>query len=123
MGLSPLAIILVSFAPGIFLVWFFVRLDKTRPEPLRLIVGTFALGCIATIPAGFLEELFSIGELLVEENPNFLHLSAGMLLVVGPVEELCKFAAVRFGAYRSLHFDEPLDGLVYAAVASLGFAS
>ena len=44
MGLSPLAIILVSFAPGIFLVWFFVRLDKTRPEPLRLIVGTFALG-------------------------------------------------------------------------------
>ena len=46
-----------------------------------------------------------------------------MLLVVGPVEELCKFAAVRFGAYRSLHFDEPLDGLVYAAVASLGFAS
>ena len=46
-----------------------------------------------------------------------------MLLVVGPVEEFSKFAVVRLKAYRSLYFDEPMDGLVYAAAASLGFAS
>ena len=46
-----------------------------------------------------------------------------MTFVVGPVEELCKFAAVRLGPYRSLYFDEPVDGLVYASAASLGFAS
>ena len=44
------------------------------------------------------------------------------LFIVGPVEEFSKFLAVRLGAYRSLRFDEPGDGLVYAA-ASLGFAS
>ena len=49
--------------------------------------------------------------------------AAGMLLVVGPVEETCKFLAVRLNAYRSPYFDEPMDGLVYAAAASLGFAS
>ena len=46
-----------------------------------------------------------------------------MLFVVVPVEEFSKFLAVRLGAYRSLHFDEPGDGPVYAAAASLGFAS
>ena len=46
-----------------------------------------------------------------------------MIFVVGPVEEFCKFGAVRLGPYRSLYFDEPVDGLVYAAAASLGFAS
>ena len=46
-----------------------------------------------------------------------------MALVVGPVEELCKFGAVRLGPYRSLFFDEPVDGLIYASTASLGFAS
>ena len=46
-----------------------------------------------------------------------------MLFVVGPVEETSKFLAVRLGAFRSLYFDEPRDGLVYAVAASLGFAS
>ncbi len=50
-------------------------------------------------------------------------IAAGMLFVVGPVEELCKFLAVRLKAYRSPYFDEPMDGLTYAAAASLGFAS
>ena len=45
-----------------------------------------------------------------------------MLFVVGPVEEFSKLIAVPLGARRSLHFDEPGDGLVYAA-ASPGFAS
>ena len=46
-----------------------------------------------------------------------------MLGVVGPVEETCKFLAVRLRAYRSPYFEEPMDGLVHAAAASLGFAS
>jgi RsiW-degrading membrane proteinase PrsW (M82 family) len=46
-----------------------------------------------------------------------------MLVVVGPVEELCKFGAVRLGVYRSLYFDAPIHGLVYSVTASLGFAS
>ena len=49
--------------------------------------------------------------------------AAVMLLIVGPVEELLKFAAVRLGPYRSLYFDEPMDGLIFSAAASLGFAS
>ena len=46
-----------------------------------------------------------------------------MLAIVGPVEETSKFLAIRLAVYRSLHFEEPMDGLVYGAAASLGFAS
>ena len=120
MGLQ--ALILASFSPGIFWLWFYLRQDRYRPEPKRLIALTFLLGCVSTIPAGILNTLFGIGD-LVASDPDLATIATGMLLVVGPVEELCKFGVVRLVPYRSLYFDEPMDGLVYAATASLGFAS
>jgi protease PrsW len=38
------------------------------------------------------------------------------------VEELCKFFGVRFHVWRRTHFNEPMDGVVYAAAAATGFA-
>ncbi len=115
-------IVLVSFAPGLFWLWFYVRKDVYRPEPRRLIAITFGLGCLSTIPAGMIEAIF-LFDMNLEEGAALTGVAAAMLLVVGPVEETCKFAAVRFKPYRSLYFDEPMDGLVYAVAASLGFAS
>lgn len=114
--------LLVAFAPGLFWLWFYLRRGSYRPAPRRLIVVTFALGCLAIIPAGLIEWLL-LGDSFLEEGAGIGGVAAGMLFVVGPVEELCKFAAVRLNAYRSPYFDEPMDGLVYAAAASLGFAS
>lgn len=115
-------LILVSLSPGLFWLWFFLRQDKFRPEPKRLIALTFFLGCLSTIPAAILEIIFTFGGLL-DAQTDLATVATGMLLVVGPIEELCKFGAVRLLAYRSLYFDEPMDGLVYGAAASLGFAS
>ena len=47
----------------------------------------------------------------------------GCFLVIGPCEEIAKFLAVRLFVYRNHEFDEPLDGIIYAAAAALGFAS
>ena len=117
-----MGLIIVSFAPGAFWLWFFLRQDKIRPEPHRLIALTFLLGCISTIPAGIGNYAFGADRLL-EGTPALASVVTAMMFVVGPVEELCKFGAVRLGAYKSLYFDEPVDGLVYAFAASLGFAS
>lgn len=117
-----LRFVLISFTPGIFWLWFFLRQDKIRPEPRKLIALTFALGCVSTIPAGIGNALFGANSLL-DGSPHLLSVITAMTFVVGPVEELCKFGAVRLGPYRSLFFDEPVDGLVYAFAASLGFAS
>ena len=111
-----------ALSPGIFWLWFFLRGRSYQPHPRRLIAGTFFLGMLSVVPAGALEYA------LAPDLPDDIGVSVGavaglMFLVVGPVEELSKFLSVRLGAFRSLHFDEPLDGLVFSAAASLGFAS
>ena len=84
---------------------------------------TFLLGMVSTIPAGIINTLF-LGDDPTEISATGLAtVAAGMFLVVGPAEEISKFLAVRLVAFRSLYFEEPMDGLVYGAAASLGFAS
>ena len=112
----------LAFAPGIFWAWFFVRRDIYRPEPKRLVALTFFLGMVATIPAGIVNEIF-VDDSILSGNANLTSVAMSMLFVVGPIEELSKFMAVRLVAYKSLYFDEPGDGLVYSSAASLGFAS
>ncbi|MSQ08244.1 MAG: PrsW family intramembrane metalloprotease [Dehalococcoidia bacterium] len=120
--MSVPAILISALAPGIFWLWFFLRGRSYRPNPRRLVAGTFFLGMVSVIPAGLIEFV------LAPDVPDDIGASVGaaagvMFLVVGPVEELSKFFAVRLWAAKSLHFDEPLDGLVFAAAASLGFAT
>ena len=113
---------ILAFAPGIFWLWFFVRGRSYRPKPRLLLALTFFFGMLSTIPAALLEFAF-LNESDVEPGADLATAATAMLFVVGPVEELSKFMAVRLGPFRSLYFDEPRDGLVYAAAASLGFAS
>ncbi len=120
--MAPTLLIVVAFAPGIFWLWYFARKSLYRPGPRRLLVLTFLLGMVATIPAGILNSIF-VDEAILSEDARLASVAMAMLLVVGPVEETAKFLAVRLFSYRSLYFDEPTDGLLYAAAASLGFAS
>lgn len=113
---------LLAFTPGIFWLWLFARRKVYRPGPRRLLIFTFLLGMAVTIPAGFIEYWF-LDESLTSDSADLASVAVAMLFVVGPVEETCKFLAVRALAYRSMYFDEPADALVYCAAASLGFAS
>jgi RsiW-degrading membrane proteinase PrsW (M82 family) len=45
------------------------------------------------------------------------------VLVAPILEEYAKFSVVKRTVYRSREFDEPVDGIVYAAAAGLGFAT
>jgi len=122
--LEPLIFPLLAFAPGVFWLWFFVRRGVYRPGPRRLLAFTFLLGMVSTIPAGIINSVFLDESVLSDSGAASLtSVASGMLFVVGPAEETCKFLAVRLLAYRSQYFDEPGDGLVYSAAASLGFAS
>lgn len=113
----------LAFAPGLFWLWFFARRNIYRPDPKRILAATFFLGMASTIPAGVLNTVFVDSEAVFDGSASLTSVAAGMFFLVGPVEEACKFLAVRLYAYRTKYFDEPMDGLVYAAAASLGFAS
>ena len=117
-----LAFPFLAVAPGLFWLWFFARLDRYHPAPRRLIAWSFFLGMLSVFPAAILEFLI-IPDGALNRGVSIAVISLVMLGVVGPVEETCKFLAVRLRAYRSPYFEEPMDGLVHAAAASLGFAS
>ena len=105
---------LLALAPGLFWLWFFVRGRSYRPKPRRLLAFAFFLGMLSTLPAAALEFAF-LQDVEIAAGTDLATAAAAMLFVVGPTEELSKFLAVRLGPYRSLYFDEPRDGLVYAA--------
>ncbi len=116
------SLVLVALAPGLFWLWFFVRFDRYRPARRRLLGLSFLLGAVSTVPALVIETL-TIDDSVLEPDAALASVAFAMLVVVGPVEELSKFAAVRLGAFRSAYYEEPMDALVHGAAASLGFAS
>lgn len=125
--MSLVAAIVLALPPAAFWLWFFLRRNSYRPVPLRALAGTFGWGMLAVVPTAVLEWVLldeshiTPSTLVIPEN--FGSFALGMVLVVGPVEEVSKFAACWFGARRSKYFDEPMDGLVHAVAASLGFAT
>lgn len=114
------------------LAWlaFVRRFDRAHPEPIWLVAVTFVLGALATVPAGIVEyvlatsspwldpELATLGGRAFALRLGFVVFTA----VVGMSEEGAKRAAAQF-AVRRREFDEPVDGIIYAIVAALGFAA
>ena len=111
---------LLALAPGVFWIWFFIRRDRYRPEPKKWILLTFVFGAISTIPAFIINEVI-LG--ISQHDPASFHLMpVGVVFFAALNEETVKFLAVRLGVFRTRHFDEPSDGLVYAVAACIGFA-
>ncbi len=112
--IEPLVILALALGPGVFWVWYFYHRDKFEPEPAALIIKIFLIGALITIPVAFIEGFFGL----------FIASPVIMGVVVAPVvEEYGKFWVVRRFIYRDVEFDEPMDGIVYAASAALGLAS
>lgn len=104
-------LILLAFAPGLFWLWYFYQRDRLEPEPKRLILKMFLLGMVMVIPAAILELPFLwAGQFLP-------------ILVAPVVEEFIKFIIVKKTIYDHREFNEPMDGIIYAAAVALGFAS
>ncbi len=113
---------IVPILPGLVWLWVFYRMDHHEPEPLSLVGYTFVLGGMAILPALGAERLATL--LLPTLSGNDVwSLFLMCFFVIGPCEEVAKFLAVRLFMFRHHEFDEPLDGIVYASAAALGFAS
>jgi len=113
-AVEPFLILVLALAPGLFWAWYFYRRDRFKPEPAAMIVKIFILGLLVTFPVAFAEGFIGL----------FVASPLLMGAVVAPiVEEYGKFAVVHRFAYRNTEFDEPMDGIVYAAAAALGLAT
>lgn len=112
-----------ALVPGFLWLWVFARGRSYRGAPLKVLLITFLLGMLSTVPVAIIYTFIldvDVEELAVADLAT---VAASMFFIVGPVEETSKFLAVRIGVYRTRHLNEPLDGLIYGAAASLGFAT
>ena len=107
----------LSALPALAIVGYLWYDDPTIREPIEPLAITFVLAIIfASIAALFntlLQPLF--GFVPVVGTALFF------FVVVGPVEETVKWLGVRVGAFDTI--DAVVDGVVYGAVAGLGFAT
>lgn len=117
MGLLALAI-----APGIVICLFIYFKDKYNREPLGLMLLSFFLGMVAIIPAIIIQlALTKPANQLMGEGVMYTAVFA--FLIVALSEEGSKFLALRFVPYRRKAFDDPFDGIIYAVMVSMGFAT
>ena len=113
---------LLSILPCVLWLWYFSSQSVYKRPSRRIIILTFLLGALVTVPAVLVNLLFQDGFIKLF-GVNAWTYPLMLFLIVGPVEELMKLLAVYLFAYRRSEFDEALDGVVYSAAAALGFAA
>ncbi|MHC4953884.1 MAG: PrsW family intramembrane metalloprotease [Planctomycetota bacterium] len=105
--------LLVAFVPSALWLWIFYRKDRWEPEPKRLVIRVFLLGALAAGPVFLLEYHLRMPGTVLHE----------FFIRVALVEEVFKVLPVLWLAWRSREFNEPMDGMMYAISAALGFAA
>lgn len=110
--------IAIAVAPGIAICLYIFYRDKYNREPSLNLIISFLLGCAAIFPAAIFEQSFEF----VNDGTQ-IGLAIFCYAIVGFSEEFSKYLGLRFYSYRRKSFDEPLDGIVYSVLVSMGFAT
>ncbi len=117
MGLLALAI-----APGIAICLFIYFKDKYNKEPLGLLLWLFILGMFSIIPALIIEVVFTKpAERLLGEG--ILYTALFSYIIVALSEEGSKYLVLRVFSFKRKAFDDPFDGIIYAVMVGMGFAT
>ena len=118
---NTLIAFLLALLPGLIWLIYFLRKDNL-PEPKRKILKVFLAGMLMSVPV-LCFELWLIGDLnkLGIEGTAFLIIK--YIFVIGLIEELFKYFAVRFSVLKSSEIDEPIDLPIYMIIGALGFAT
>lgn len=117
MGLLALAI-----APGIAISLFVYFKDRYNKEPLGLLIWLFILGMLSTIPAIIAQTaLTKPMEHIMGEG--VFYTAVFSYIIVALSEEGSKFLVLRLFAFRRKAFDDPFDGIIYATMVGMGFAT
>ena len=110
----------VALLPSVLLVRYFVRSDR-YPEPTSVLWGTFLRGFAILFPVCILELVLSVA--LEDVGGAITQAFILAFVVAAACEESFKFIVLHWYCGRHPEFDEPMDAVVYGAVASLGFAT
>lgn len=98
--------------PAIFWLWFWLREDKRRPEPLSLIALTF-IGGMLVVPVA----------LPLQHLALDIYDGVALIAVWVTIEESLKYAAALAVILWNRAVDEPIDYVIYLITVALGFTA
>lgn len=113
-----MTLLALAIAPGIAICLYIFLKDIYNKEPKRLLLASFLLGVLSIIPPFFIETYFQSFF-----SNSLLDTGIFAFIVVALSEELSKYIVLRYYCYTRKSFDEPLDGIVYSVMVSMGFAT
>ena len=116
-----LGLLSLALAPGIAIGIYVYLKDKHEREPIGLLLMSFLYGALSTIVTLLVSWPLTANVMINENSLSDQFLNAFFLVAL--VEESSKFLFVRFVLYPNKNFNEPFDGIVYALMVSMGFAT
>ena len=121
---SDIIILALAVLPVIVLAIFVYKKDQYNKEPFLLLCKAFFFGVLSVIPASLIESVVSPLYSIMggTDLPVFFQGIFTGFVVAGCTEEICKLIFLKWAVWKSPHFDEYFDGIVYATFVSLGFA-
>ena len=111
----------LAIAPIFAIILFVYYRDKFEKEPIHLLIKCFLFGVLSIIPAIIIEIIPGFSDYDVANNIAITVIYA--FCFVGLGEEFSKFFFIRIYIYRKKDFNEPFDGIIYAVMVSMGFAT
>jgi protease PrsW len=119
--MNLLALLALALAPGIAIGIYIYLKDKHEREPIGLLLMSFLYGALSTLITILISWPLTARVAIDESNVADQAINAFFLVAL--VEEFSKFIFVRFVLYPNKNFNEPFDGIVYALMVSMGFAT
>lgn len=116
-----LALLSLALAPGFAIGLYIYLKDKHEREPIHLLVISFFYGSLSTLITYVISN--RLNKFLFTEKADVIDQFYEAFLKVGLIEEFSKLIFVRFILYYNKNFNEPFDGIVYAVMVGMGFAT
>jgi len=116
-----LSLLSLALAPGCAIILYIYLKDKHEREPLSLLLTSFFYGCISTVVT--LSISYPVNLLILTKEDDVIQQFFNAFFKVALIEEFSKFIFVRFILFNNKNFNEPFDGIVYAVIVSMGFAT
>ncbi len=116
-------LLLLAIAPAMVIIIYIYIKDKFEKEPLKLLIKNFFLGAIVSVLITILIGSLVSRILSLPDQRSIFQMFIKAFIVVALVEEFSKYVIVRYVSQRSSAFNEPFDGIVYAVMVSMGFAT
>lgn len=116
-------VLAAALAPVVVLLIYLYNKDKQNPEPTGMLLKAIFYGVISAFASLVISvPLMGLG-IVPEVRTDFLSCLNIAFLGASVPEEVAKFLMFWLLIRKNKHFDEHLDGVVYAACVALGFAA